>query len=68
MKNLISFVVLVVILSVIALIPLAIVWSLNTLFSLGIPYSFWSWLAVVILNLTWLSKPNFTNLKPTNNK
>jgi len=68
MKNLISFVVLVVILSVIALIPLVIVWSLNTLFSLGIPYSFWSWLAVVILNLTWLSKPNFTNLKPTNNK
>ena len=33
--------------------PLAIIWSLNTLFSLQIAYNFWSWLAVVIMNLTW---------------
>lgn len=36
--------------------PLAIIWSLNTLFALAIPYTFWTWLAVVVLNLTWASK------------
>ena len=40
--------------------PFAIIWSLNTLFvALAIPYSFWSWLAVIVLNLTWASKPSF---------
>lgn len=40
------------------LAPLAVIWALNTLFPLlAIPYTFWSWLAVVVLNLTWLSKP-----------
>jgi hypothetical protein len=34
--------------------PLAIVWALNTLFPVvAIPYNFYSWLAVVVLNLTW---------------
>lgn len=37
--------------------PLAIVWSLNTLFPvLAIPYNFYTWFAVVLLNLTWMSK------------
>lgn len=37
--------------------PLAIIWSLNTLFPiLSIPYSFYTWFAVVLLNLTWMSK------------
>lgn len=37
--------------------PLAVIWSLNTLFPiLAIPYNFYSWLAVVLLNLTWMSK------------
>ncbi len=37
--------------------PLAIIWSLNTLFPiLAIPYNFYSWFAVVLLNLTWMSK------------
>lgn len=37
--------------------PLAILWSLNQLFPvLAIPYTFWNWLAVVVLNLTWMSK------------
>lgn len=37
--------------------PLAIIWSLNTLFPvLAIPYNVWSWLAVFVLNLTWMSK------------
>lgn len=43
------------ILGVIALIvfyPFVLIWSLNTLFaSLSIPYSFTSWIAIVILNL-----------------
>jgi hypothetical protein len=29
--------------------PLAIIWAVNTLFGLGIAYTFWNWLAVVIL-------------------
>lgn len=41
----------------IAFTPLAIIWALNTLFGLGIAYNFWSWLAVVVLNLTWAYKP-----------
>lgn len=37
--------------------PLAIIWSLNTLFPIvAIPYNFWTWFAVVLLNLTWMSK------------
>ena len=33
--------------------PFAIIWALNTLFGLGIAYTFWTWLAVGVLNLTW---------------
>lgn len=34
--------------------PLVIIWALNTLFPLlSISYTFWSWLAVAILNLTY---------------
>jgi hypothetical protein len=29
--------------------PLAIIWALNTLFALGLAYTFWNWLAVVVL-------------------
>ena len=29
--------------------PLGAIWALNTLFTLTIPYTFWSWLAVVVL-------------------
>lgn len=37
--------------------PLAILWSLNTLFPvLSIPYNFYTWAAVVIMNLTWMGK------------
>ena len=50
----------VVMILVIIFAPFSIIWSLNTLFvALAIPYSFWSWLAVVVLNLTWASKPSF---------
>lgn len=41
--------------------PLAILWALNTLFPvLAIPYSFYSWLSVVVLNLTWMYKPSLS--------
>lgn len=37
--------------------PLAVIWSLNTLFPvLAIPFGFYQWAAVVLLNLTWMSK------------
>ena len=31
--------------------PLVTIWSLNTLFVLGIEYTFWTWLATVWLSL-----------------
>ena len=55
-----------IVLAVIALIllvifaPLAIIWSLNTLFPLSIPYNFYTWLAVVVMNLTWMAKVPFS--------
>ena len=33
--------------------PLAVIWSLNTLFGLGIAYTFTNWLAMVILTGTF---------------
>lgn len=57
MKSILYFIMLVALLSLIALAPLAVVWSINTLFLLNIPYTFWTWLAVVVLNLTWFYKP-----------
>ena len=33
--------------------PLVIIWALNTLFvTLSIPYSFWTWLAMAVLNVS----------------
>jgi hypothetical protein len=32
-----------------AIMPLAIIWSLNELFHLGIPFTFWTWLATFLL-------------------
>ena len=41
--------------ALIVLAPLAIIWALNTLFPvLAINYGFFQWLAVVVLNLTWV--------------
>jgi hypothetical protein len=31
--------------------PLLTIWSLNTLFGLGIAYTFWTWLAVIFLGM-----------------
>ena len=30
-------------------VPLLLIWSLNTLFALGIDYTFWTWLAALVL-------------------
>lgn len=30
--------------------PLAVIWAFNTLFGTTIEYSFWTWLAVIILS------------------
>jgi TRAP-type C4-dicarboxylate transport system permease small subunit len=44
--------------------PLAIIWSLNTLFPiLAIPYGFLQWLAVIVMNLTIFSKTALTYKK-----
>lgn len=44
-----------IVLLIVLLAPLAVIWALNTLFSLGIAFTFWSWLAVVVLQLTIFS-------------
>jgi hypothetical protein len=31
------------------LMPFVIIWAMNTLFNAGISYSFWSWLAILIM-------------------
>ena len=33
--------------------PLVVIWAVNTLFSFGIAYTFWNWLAVLILTITF---------------
>ena len=33
--------------------PLVVIWAVNTLFSWGIAYTFWNWLAVLILTMTF---------------
>jgi len=44
--------------------PLAIIWSLNTLFPLlAIPYGFLQWLAVIVMNLTIFGKTALTYIK-----
>lgn len=43
-----------ILLSIVVFAPLVTLWSLNTLFGLGIEYGFYEWLAVV-----WLSTVTF---------
>jgi hypothetical protein len=40
--------------------PLITIWSLNTLFGLGIAYTFWTWLATI-----WLSMVTFGSVSST---
>ena len=53
------YIVFVIAFAILAIIfgPLAVIWALNTLVPvLAIPFSFKTWLAVIVLNLTWMSK------------
>lgn len=57
-------VLLIVAIALIILGPLATIWSLNTLFNLGIDYTFWTWLA-----MAWLSLATFGSVtSAVNNK
>ena len=44
----------VVVVAILIFAPFVTIWSLNTLFALGIDYTFWTWLAMV-----WLSAVTF---------
>lgn len=33
--------------------PFVIIWALNTVFSLGIAYTFWTWLAMLVITATF---------------
>ncbi len=42
----------VLLLLVIVLFPWAVIWALNTLFpALAIPFTFWTWLAVLVIGM-----------------
>lgn len=36
---------------IVAVGPLLVIWALNTLFQLGIGYTVWNWLAVLVLSV-----------------
>ena len=42
-----AFVALIIALIIFA--PFALIWALNTLFALSIPYTFWTWLASLVI-------------------
>lgn len=53
-SDLVWFVPLVLAIVVIGLLwPLAIIWAVNTLFGLGIAYTFINWLAVLVLTVSF---------------
>ena len=41
--------ILILIVALVALGPLLVIWALNTIFGLGIAYTFWNWLAMIVL-------------------
>jgi hypothetical protein len=48
---------LVLLIAVLVLIgPFVTIWALNTLFGLGIAYTFWTWVAIVWLGLVLQTK------------
>ena len=60
-----KFVILVGVIAIAILLwPFAIIWAINTLFPLlAIQYTFWTWLAVLIITGTFGSKVNYGNSK-----
>lgn len=47
----------------IALVPLAQIFALNTLFTLSIPYVFKSWIAMLVVNVTFFYRPVVQKVK-----
>ena len=43
---------------VLAAWPILVIWAINTLFSVAIPLTFWTWLSVVILRTAVISFPS----------
>lgn len=52
MKNFYAILYIVLIALVIALVPFSTIFAINTLFSTSIAYTFWTWMSVIILNIT----------------
>jgi hypothetical protein len=50
MSNIQTAVVVVLLVLAIMFVPLAVIWALNTLFSLSIAYGFYEWLAVLVMS------------------
>ena len=36
--------------------PILVIWAINTLFGMGIPFTIWTWLSVVILGSVFKAK------------
>lgn len=56
MSNLLKTLGVVGVLAIVALAtlwPLVIIWAVNTLFAFGIAYTFWTWLAVLVLTMSF---------------
>jgi hypothetical protein len=63
-KTVLTLIGVLVLLVLICFIPFAVIFALNTLFPvLAIPYTFWTWVSVVILNATWMYKPMVQKVK-----
>lgn len=52
MKNFYAILYTILIALVIALVPFSTIFAINTLFNTVIAYTFWTWLSVIILNIT----------------
>jgi len=58
--KIVSIVVLIIFLCI--SVPLITIWALNSLFSLGIGYTFWNWLAMFVLLLVFTPSRVNTNV------
>lgn len=43
--------------------PFVILWAVNHVFALGLAYTFESWLAITILNWTWMYRSSVQKVK-----
>ena len=53
MKTTAAITFIIILFALVFLVPFAVIWALNTLFVLGIPYTFWTWLAMLIVTGTF---------------